>query len=88
MFFRLGNEIRKRREEEDRNITEKYQAQKLPKLREATTRRGARRKKQNGGRLRSSGIERRRRIEAWRRKRRGKGQRKIEAREVSMTEVH
>jgi len=40
MFFRLGNEIRKIREEEDRKITEKYaemeakyQAQKLPKLR-------------------------------------------------------
>jgi len=46
MFFRLGNEIRQMREEEDRKITEKYaemeakcQAKKLPKLREAQERR-------------------------------------------------
>jgi len=83
--FRLGNEIRKRREEEDGELTEKYaemeakyEAKKLPKLGRGNDaqRQGARRKKQNGRRGRSSGLERSRRVDAWRRKRRGKGKRK------------
>ena len=56
--------------------------EKLPKLgrgKDAQRRQGALRKKPNGGRGKSSGLERRRRIDAWRRKRRGKGKRKIEA---------
>jgi len=60
----------------------KYQAKKLPKLRrgnDGQRRLGARRKKQNGGREKSSGLEKSRRVDAWRRKRRGKGKRKIEA---------
>jgi len=83
---RLGNEIRKRWEEEDRKLMEKYaqietkyQAKKLPKLRrgnEAQRRQGFRRKEQNGGRVRSSGLERSRSVDAWGRKRRGKGKRK------------
>ena len=57
----------------------KYQAKKLPKLRrgnDGQRRLGARRKKQNGRRGRSSGLERSRGVNAWRRKRRGKGKRK------------
>jgi len=86
--FCLENGIRKGREEEDRKLMEKYaekearyQAKKPPKLRRgnAQRRQGARRKKQNGGRGRSSGLERSRRVDGWRRKRRGKGKRKIEA---------
>jgi len=85
--FCLENGIRKGREEEDRKLMEKYaemearyQTKKLPKLRrgkDAQRRQGARRKKQNGGRGRSSGLERSRRVDTWRRKRKGKG--KIEA---------
>jgi len=51
----------------------KYEAKKLPKLRrgnDGQRRLGARRKKQNGGRGRSRSVD------AWRRKRRGKGKRK------------
>jgi len=74
--FRLGNEIRKRWEEEDGKITEKYAEMeaKYKSWGEAMTRRGGKvRKKQNGGRGRSSGLERSRRVDRWRRKRRGKG---------------
>jgi len=56
----------------------KYQAKNLPKLwrgNGAQRRLGARRKKQNGGQGRSSGLETSRRVDAWRRKRRGKGKR-------------
>jgi len=61
-------------------IEAKYQAKKLPKLwrgNDAQRRLGARRK-QNGGRGRSSGLERSRSVDAWRRKR-GRGKGKIEA---------
>jgi len=70
-LFRLPDEIRKKREEEDEKLEKyaqieaNYPAKRLPKLR----RQGARRKKRNGGR-RSSGLER------SRRKRRGRGKRK------------
>jgi len=84
--FRLGNEIRKRREEEDGKLMEKYaemeakyQAKKLPKLgrsNDGQRRLGARRKKQNGGWGRNSGLERSKSVDGWRRKRRGKGKRK------------
>ena len=65
--------------EKDAEMEAKYQAKKPPKLRRgnAQRRQGTRRKKQNDGRLRSSGLESSRRVDAWRRKRRGKG--KIEA---------
>ena len=70
-LFRLPDEIRKKREEEDEKLMEKYAqieanypAKRLPKLR----RQGAKRKKRNGGQ-RSSGLER------SRRKRRGRGKR-------------
>ena len=78
-LFRLPDEIRKKREEEDEKLMEKYaqieanyQAKGLPKLRRGSDgqrRQGARGKKRNGGR-RSSGLER------SRRKRRGRGKRK------------
>jgi len=74
-LFRLEDEMREMREEEDENIMEKYaqnhQAKKLPKLRRGSDgqrRQGARRKKQNGG-WRSSGLERSRRKRRGRRKR-------------------
>jgi len=87
--FRLGNEIRKRREEEDGKLMEKYvemeaeyQAKKLPKLgrgNDGQRRQGARRKKQNGGRGRRRGSsgEGRSTHGGGREEERGKG--KIEA---------
>ena len=56
------------------------EANKPPKLHrgnDTQRRQGTRRKKQNGRWGGSSGLERHRRVDAWRRKRRGK--RKIEA---------
>jgi len=57
----------------------KYEARKLPNLRrgnDGQRRLGARRKKQNGGRGRSHGLEGSKSVGAWRRKRRVKGKRK------------
>jgi len=77
-LFRLPDLIRKKREEEDEKLMEKYAqieanypAKRLPKLRRGSDgqrRQGAKRKKRNGGQ-RSSGLER------SRRKRRGRGKR-------------
>jgi len=62
------------REEEDGKLMEKYaemeaKYEKLPKLGSQRRAEEARRKKQNGGQGKSS------RVDAWRRKRRGKGKR-------------
>jgi len=53
--------------------------EKLPKLgrgNDMQRRQGARKKKQNSGQGRSNRLERSKRVDAWRRKRRGKGKRK------------
>jgi len=73
-----GKGGRKKTESSWRNAL-KWRPNRLPKLRrgnDAQRRQGARRKKQNGGQGRSNGPQRSRRVDAWRRKRRGKGKRK------------
>jgi len=54
--------------------TLKWRRNTRQKAAKAAERQGAR-KKQNGGQGRSSGLETSRRVDAWRRKRRGKGKR-------------